>query len=84
MRALLVHVRLGGERHITDVPAGGPRDLLHRVPEGHQPRREPGATLATVAGRVGFANAFALSAAFKREHGISPSEYRRRETRAAT
>lgn len=46
--------------------------------------REPGATLATVADRVGFANAFALSAAFKREHGVSPSEYRMRETRAAT
>ncbi|GGS60738.1 hypothetical protein GCM10010270_34540 [Streptomyces violaceus] len=46
--------------------------------------REPDATLATVADRVGFANAFALSAAFKREHGVSPSEYRMRETRAAT
>ncbi|CAM5321922.1 AraC family transcriptional regulator [Streptomyces purpurascens] len=46
--------------------------------------REPGTTLATVADRVGFANAFAFSAAFKREHGISPSEYRMRETRAAT
>jgi AraC-like DNA-binding protein len=43
--------------------------------------REPGATLATVADRVGFANAFTLSAAFKREHGISPSEYRTREAR---
>jgi AraC-like DNA-binding protein len=42
--------------------------------------REPGATLAAVADRVGFANAFALSAAFKREHGISPSEYRARGT----
>jgi AraC-like DNA-binding protein len=38
--------------------------------------REPGATLASVAGRVGFSTAFALSAAFKRERGISPSEYR--------
>ncbi|QJT04065.1 AraC family transcriptional regulator [Streptomyces asoensis] len=46
--------------------------------------REPDATLAVVADRVGFANAFAFSAAFKREHGISPSEYRVRETRAAT
>ena len=43
--------------------------------------REPDATLAAVADRVGFANAFALSAAFKREHGISPSEYRTREAR---
>ncbi|WP_308296302.1 helix-turn-helix transcriptional regulator [Streptomyces sp. ISL-96] len=46
--------------------------------------REPDATLATVADRVGFSNAFALSAAFKREHGISPSEYRMREGPAAT
>ncbi|MGW0367929.1 cupin domain-containing protein [Streptomyces coeruleorubidus] len=41
--------------------------------------REPEATLAVVADRVGFANAFAFSAAFKREHGISPSEYRLRD-----
>jgi AraC-like DNA-binding protein len=41
--------------------------------------REPDATLAVVADRVGFANAFAFSAAFKREHGISPSEYRLRD-----
>ncbi|WP_051744587.1 AraC family transcriptional regulator [Streptomyces yerevanensis] len=41
--------------------------------------REPEATLAVVADRVGFAGAFALSAAFKREHGVSPSEYRTRE-----
>ncbi|WP_229695202.1 AraC family transcriptional regulator [Streptomyces lacrimifluminis] len=38
--------------------------------------RKPDTTLATVANRVGFSNAFALSAAFKREHGVSPSEYR--------
>jgi len=44
--------------------------------------REPDATLATVADRVGFANAFALSTAFKRQHGISPSEHRTRETQA--
>jgi AraC-like DNA-binding protein len=46
--------------------------------------REPDTTLAVVADRVGFANAFAFSAAFKREHGISPSEYRLRGMRAAT
>ncbi|NEC88435.1 AraC family transcriptional regulator [Streptomyces sp. SID12501] len=46
--------------------------------------REPDATLARVADRVGFSNAFALSAAFKREHGVSPNEYRMRETRAKT
>lgn len=38
--------------------------------------REPGTTLAAVASRVGFSTPFALSAAFKRERGISPSEYR--------
>ncbi|MFD5269292.1 AraC family transcriptional regulator [Streptomyces sp. NPDC058335] len=43
--------------------------------------RDPEPTLAVVADRVGFAGAFALSAAFKREHGISPSEFRLRETR---
>ena len=35
------------------------------------------ATLASVAARVGYANAFALSAAFKRVHGRSPAQYRR-------
>ncbi|TMR98910.1 helix-turn-helix transcriptional regulator [Nonomuraea basaltis] len=38
--------------------------------------REPGTTIATVASRVGFSSPFALSTAFKRERGISPSEYR--------
>jgi len=35
-------------------------------------------TVAAVASQVGYANAFALSAAFKRVHGVSPAEYRRR------
>lgn len=38
--------------------------------------REPDATLGAVARRVGYGSAFALSAAFKRERGISPREYR--------
>jgi transcriptional regulator GlxA family with amidase domain len=33
-------------------------------------------TLATIAARVGYANPFALSAAFKRIHGVPPSRYR--------
>ncbi|MEU4385618.1 AraC family transcriptional regulator [Promicromonospora sp. NPDC023805] len=45
--------------------------------------RQPDATLAAVSRRVGFSSAFALSAAFKRELGISPSEYRARTTAAA-
>lgn len=34
------------------------------------------ATVAAVARRVGYADAFGFSAAFKRVHGVSPSEYR--------
>lgn len=40
--------------------------------------RDPGVTLEAVARRVGYSTAFALSAAFKRERGVSPSEFRRR------
>ncbi|MBB1252029.1 AraC family transcriptional regulator [Streptomyces alkaliterrae] len=38
--------------------------------------RTPGHTVASVARRVGYANAFALSSAFKRLRGVSPREYR--------
>ncbi|WP_367131204.1 AraC family transcriptional regulator [Saccharothrix sp. HUAS TT1] len=38
--------------------------------------REPGATVGAVARRVGYSTAFALSTAFKRERGVSPSEHR--------
>jgi AraC-like DNA-binding protein len=37
---------------------------------------EPEATIASVARRVGYATPFALSAAFKRERGVSPREHR--------
>lgn len=37
---------------------------------------ETDATLETVARRVGYSTAFALSSAFKREHGVSPQRYR--------
>ncbi|CAM5468575.1 AraC family transcriptional regulator [Streptomyces abikoensis] len=37
---------------------------------------EPGTTLASVARRVGYADPFGFSAAFKRVRGMSPSEYR--------
>jgi AraC-like DNA-binding protein len=39
---------------------------------------EPDTTVASVARRVGYATPFALSAAFKRERGISPRDHRRR------
>ncbi|WP_433269852.1 AraC family transcriptional regulator [Actinosynnema sp. CS-041913] len=38
--------------------------------------REPSATVASVARQVGYSTPFALSTAFKRVRGISPSEYR--------
>ncbi|MFD0383399.1 AraC family transcriptional regulator [Streptomyces stramineus] len=37
---------------------------------------EPGATIAGVARRVGYADAFGFSAAFKRVRGVSPSAHR--------
>jgi AraC-like DNA-binding protein len=40
--------------------------------------RQEDATIAAVARRVGYGSAFALSAAFKRERGVSPQDYRRR------
>jgi AraC-like DNA-binding protein len=40
--------------------------------------REPEATIGAVARQVGYGSAFALSAAFKRERGLSPQEFRRR------
>lgn len=41
-------------------------------------------TLETVAREVGYADAFAFSAAFKRHHGVSPSAYRARLHAGAT
>ncbi|MDT0303722.1 AraC family transcriptional regulator [Streptomonospora wellingtoniae] len=38
--------------------------------------RDPEATVTAVARRVGYATPFALSAAFKRVHGISPAQHR--------
>ncbi|HEV7723326.1 MAG TPA: AraC family transcriptional regulator [Iamia sp.] len=38
--------------------------------------REPGATVAGVAHQVGYSTGFALSAAFSRVRGVSPSEHR--------
>ena len=38
--------------------------------------RDPTMTLDSVARRVGYGSAFALSAAFKRVYGVSPRDYR--------
>jgi AraC-like DNA-binding protein len=37
---------------------------------------QPGETVGTVAGKVGYATPFAFSAAFKRVRGVSPQEHR--------
>ncbi|WP_155544024.1 AraC family transcriptional regulator [Amycolatopsis camponoti] len=39
-------------------------------------RQQPDATIGAVAHQVGYGSAFALSAAFKREFGVSPQRYR--------
>ena len=39
-------------------------------------RQQPEATIGAVAHQVGYGSAFALSAAFKREFGVSPQRYR--------
>jgi AraC-like DNA-binding protein len=52
--------------YLTDLRLALAADLL----------REPDATVAAVARRVGYGSAFALSAAFKRERGVSPQEHR--------
>lgn len=38
--------------------------------------RETDATIESIARQVGYANAFALSVAFKRVRGLSPSQHR--------
>ncbi|NDU77089.1 helix-turn-helix domain-containing protein [Actinomadura sp. DSM 109109] len=61
--------RLIGEppmAYLTGVRLAQAADLL----------RETDATLEAVAREVGYGDAFALSAAFKRERGLSPQEYR--------
>ncbi|MGQ0642925.1 MAG: AraC family transcriptional regulator [Gemmatimonadaceae bacterium] len=40
--------------------------------------REPDATIGSVAEKVGYSSAFALSAAFKRAYGVSPQQHRDR------
>ncbi len=39
--------------------------------------RDPGLTVAAVARKVGYGDAFALSTAFKRVRGLTPQEHRR-------
>ncbi len=45
--------------------------------------REPDATVTSVARAVGYGSPFALSTAFKRQHGLSPDQHRRLDAAAA-
>ena len=65
-------------RRFTDVVGEPPIAFLTgwRLALAADLLREPGATLASVAGKVGYSTAFALSTAFKREYGVSPRDHR--------
>jgi AraC-like DNA-binding protein len=65
-------------RRFTDLVGEPPMTYLTglRLAMAADLLREPDATLSAVARRVGYGSAFALSAAFKRERGLSPQEYR--------
>ncbi|SDZ10175.1 AraC-type DNA-binding protein [Amycolatopsis xylanica] len=65
-------------RRFTDLVGEPPMSFLTgwRLAMAADLLREPDATVASVAQRVGYGSAFALSTAFKRERGVSPREYR--------
>jgi AraC-like DNA-binding protein len=67
-------------RRFTEVVGEPPMAYLSgwRITLAADLLRQEDATIAAVARRVGYGSAFALSAAFKRERGVSPQEYRRR------
>jgi AraC-like DNA-binding protein len=65
-------------RRFTDLVGEPPMSYLTswRLTLAADLLREPNTTLTTVARQVGYSTPFALSAAFKRVHGISPQEHR--------
>ena len=65
-------------RRFTDMVGAPPMTYLAqwRLALAADLLREPSATISTVARQVGYSNAFALSAAFKRVRGVSPREHR--------
>lgn len=67
-------------RRFTEVVGDSPMAYLTgwRLTLAADLLRQGDATLESVARRVGYGSAFALSTAFKRERGVSPQEYRRR------
>ncbi|MYV52217.1 AraC family transcriptional regulator [Streptomyces sp. SID3212] len=71
--------RAGLARHFTHLVGEPPMAYLTgwRLTLAADLLREPDATVATVARRVGYSGAFALSAAFKRVRGVSPQQFRK-------
>jgi AraC-like DNA-binding protein len=65
-------------RRFTDLVGEPPMTFLAgwRLSLAADLLREPDATVASVAQRVGYGSGFALSAAFKRVRGMSPKEHR--------
>lgn len=65
-------------RHFTQLVGEPPMTYLTdwRLALAADLLRQPEATIAAVARQVGYSNAFALSAAFKRVRGMSPNAYR--------
>jgi AraC-like DNA-binding protein len=65
-------------RHFTGLVGQPPMSYLRqrRLGKAGQLLRDSDLTVAAIATRTGFSSPFALSAAFKRERGTSPSQYR--------
>jgi AraC-like DNA-binding protein len=65
-------------RHFTGVVGQPPMSYLRhrRLDLAGKLLRDSDLTVAAIADRTGFSSPFALSAAFKRERGTSPSQYR--------
>jgi AraC-like DNA-binding protein len=70
--------RAGLSRRFTELVGEPPMAFLTgwRLTLAADLLREPGATVGSVAPQVGYSSSFALSTAFKRVRGLSPSAHR--------
>ncbi|MET7906342.1 AraC family transcriptional regulator [Streptomyces sp. NPDC005355] len=68
-------------RHFTELVGEPPMSYLTgwRLTLAADLLRDPDMSVAKIAQQVGYSGPFALSAAFKRERGVSPQEFRRGE-----
>ncbi|CAL9516900.1 IS5 family transposase IS4811 [Streptomyces sp. enrichment culture] len=66
-------------RHFTELVGEPPISYLTgwRLTLASEMLRDPSLSVASIAAKVGYSGPFALSAAFKRERGVSPQEFRR-------